>query len=229
MLRKSLLGVLLAFSVTGCISPSNPIPQASTPNGTGHRQVLADTDAQAMDQDEKQKVDEMTKNPVDPEELKQNIPQKISAEDADKMLVKLDSDKIAETTDQDSDSAYNTQQRRGWGVRHHRFSRLGRNFFYPNYAYSYYSPYYSPYYYRPLYYYPYNNYYIPYYFYDNAYYPYYYSYNNSYVYPYFYNTGRYYRPFYYYGNNFWWRHRNMGGTYWSRWGSTGWHRGRGRR
>ncbi|MGE5706861.1 MAG: hypothetical protein ACM3YO_00885 [Bacteroidota bacterium] len=225
MHRESMLGILLAMSLTACASPATMNVQQET-NPPAVSQPDTDLTKPVME-DEKAKVEQMEQNPLSQEELQRQLPQRIEEKDAEKMLTRLDSGKIAETPDSSvsnpesmssEDQGYSTQQRRGWRGRvyPYRYSRFGyRNIFHPYYNYSYS-------YYRPLYYYPVGSYYYPYYYYDGSYYPYYYNYGSSYYYPYYYYTGRYYRPYYYTGRNLWWRSGYLGRGYGGRWGGRGW-------
>lgn len=105
------------------------------------------------------------------EQLRKELPQRISEEDAKNLLVRIDPSQVKE------DKTYSVQL---WG----RYWGYG----------------FSPFYrglYSSLYYYPYRSYYFPYSYYGGAYYPYSSLYYGASYYPYFYRYRSLYSPYYY--------------------------------
>lgn len=106
------------------------------------------------------------------EQVRAQLPERISAEDAKTMLVEIDPSKV-QAGESDKPS-YGVQQWRYW--------------------YRGFSPYWR---YRSYAYYPYRSFYFPYYYNAGYYYPYTYSALGSLYSPYFYRYGGLYSPFYY--------------------------------
>lgn len=127
------------------------------------------------------------------DEIRKQLPSRISAADAAKMLVKIDIDKVVQ------DGEYDTQQfRRGFGGR----GFIGRGFggrgffgrgFYGGYGFR--SRFFNRGFYGGLGFYPYSSYYFPYYYNAGYYYPYTYSYANTLCSPYLYGYGGSYYPY----------------------------------
>lgn len=117
------------------------------------------------------------------EEIRKQLPARISAADAAKMLVKLDMDQV----NQDGD--YDTQQfRRGFG---------GRSFFRRGFhgGLGFRSRFFNRSFFGGLGFYPYSSYYFPYYYNAGYYYPYAYNYANTLCSPYLYGYGGSYYPY----------------------------------
>lgn len=106
------------------------------------------------------------------EQVRAQLPQRISEADAKGMLVQIDPSKVVEQGD------------KSYSVQRYRF--FSRGFF----------PYYRGLY-SSLYYYPFGNYYFPYTYRAGAYYPYSYRGLSSLYYPYFYRYRGLYSPYYY--------------------------------
>lgn len=127
------------------------------------------------------------------DEIRKQLPSRISAADAAKMLVKIDIDKV------NQDSSFDTQQFRGrFGGR----GFIGRGFggrgffgrgFYGGYGFR--SRFFNRGFYGGLGFYPYSSYYFPYYYNAGYYYPYTYSYANTLCSPYLYGYGGSYYPY----------------------------------
>ncbi len=125
--------------------------------------------------------------PLTVEQLRKELPSRISEADAAKLLVEIDPSKVIEPKDQE------IQQRgRGFGRGYGRgFARgFGRGF-YRGYGRGFYGGY------GRFRYYGHRGYYFPYYNYAGYYYPYYYPYYSYNYYPYFYGYRGYYYPYRY--------------------------------
>lgn len=178
VLSAGLVGTSLgcAQTSTTATAPEPAIPQLQAPaNGAVAPENLLVGNQQTM-------VNGQT---LTVEQIRQQLPSRISAADAAKMLVKIDESQVAlEGSDQ------NTQQLRRFGGR----SFFGRGI-YGGLRYR--SRFFGRGIYGGLSYYPYGSYYFPYYNYGSYYYPYTYSYG-SYLYsPYFYGYGARYWPYTY--------------------------------
>ena len=167
-----------AQTTTTASAPAPAIPQLQTPvNGTVAPDKLIVDNQKLMVNGEAMTVDQIRKQ----------LPARISAADAAKMLVQIDPDKIVK---ENAKSDMSTQQ---WGRGFYGRGFYGRGFYggYGLYG-------------RGLYgyggygYYPYGGYYWPYYSYAGYYYPYSYA---SYYYPYLYGYSSLYYPYYY---RWWW-------------------------
>ncbi len=216
--QLGILGVVLAMSVTACATPLADQRSINTGNPavTVSREESDVTKVAPLSKDEETKLDEMQNDSMTEDEVVQKLPQKISQQDAEKMLIKIDQDKVVEqpaddsavtseepaTVSSEEPSAYTTQQR--WGMRGRPFFRsrfFGHRFFNNRFLFS------SLGFPGALSYYPIGANYYPYYLYNNAYYPYYIPYANYNVYPYLTYTGSIYRPYLFSSRRFLFRHR----------------------
>ena len=195
MVKSRWLGLALTAGVCGgplgcaqtsttATAPAPAIPQLQTPvNGDVAPDKLIVDNQKIMVNGEAMTADQ----------IRQQLPSRISAADAAKMLVQIDPDQIVKET---AESDMKTQQwRRGFYGR----GFYGRGFYggYGLYGRGLYG--YGGLGYGGYGYYPYGGYYWPYYSYAGYYYPYSYA---SYYYPYLYGYGARYYPFYY--RRFWW-------------------------
>lgn len=175
------MSTALVGTALGC-APS--VPSASVPDvpqaqnlteGTVPPDQIVVNDRQIM----------VGNQPMDFEQVRKQLPARISEADAAKMLIELDSSKIVEPSSQEL-------QQRG------RFGRGYARGFYRGYGRGFYGRYgYGRYGYNRFRYYGYRGYYYPYYRYANYYYPYYYPYYSNYYYPYMYGYRGYYYPYSY--------------------------------
>lgn len=125
--------------------------------------------------------------PMSVDQIRKELPSRISEADAAKLLIELDPSKIVESKDLEVQQRYG----RGYGRGYARgFGRGYGRGFYGRYGYGRYG-------YGRFRYYGHRGYYYPYYRYANYYYPYYYPYYSNYYYPYMYGYGGYYYPYSY--------------------------------
>lgn len=129
------------------------------------------------------------------EEIRKQLPSRISEADAAKMLVKIDIDKV------NQDASFDTQQRFGRGFGGRGFARGfgGRGFFGRGFygGFGFRNRFFNRGFYGGLGFYPYSSYYFPYYYNAGYYYPYSYSYANTLCSPYLYGYGGSYWPYTY--------------------------------
>jgi len=122
------------------------------------------------------------------DEIRKQLPSRLSEAEAAKMLVKLDLDQV------ELDSAFETQQwRRGYGGRGYAGRSFFRRGFYGGYGYG--SRFFSRSFFGGLGFYPYSGYYFPYYYNAGFYYPYTYSYAGALCSPYLYGYGARFWPY----------------------------------
>jgi hypothetical protein len=177
-------GLGCAPAVPGAQSPAD-VPQAlNLSEGTVAPDQHIKSDRQIM----------VDGQPMDVDQIRKQLPSRISEADAAKLLIELDPSKIVEDKDLEVQQRYG-RYGRGYGRSYGRgYARgFGRGYgrgFYGRYGYGRYG-------YRRFRYYGHRGYYYPYYRYAGYYYPYSYPYASSYYYPYMYGYGGHYYPYSY--------------------------------
>ncbi len=184
------LGIAMSTALVGTALGCAPaIPGAQTPADVPQVQNLSEGSIapdQHIQNDRQIMVDGQ---PMNVEQIRKELPSRISEADAAKLLIEIDTSKIVE------DKGLEVQQRYGRGYRRGFYGRgyargFGRGF-YGRYGYGRYG-------YGRFRYYGHRGYYYPYYRYAGYYYPYTYPYYSYSYYPYMYRYGGYYYPYSYY-------------------------------